>query len=423
MMSFNLKRVLFGKFCSLFAASLFTFVAGLTVLRETSSGFQFALVLLAGSLPRILLSPIAGVLADRWNRKRIIVTTESLSALVLFGLLLYSLQAPLHTTHYIFASVLLTSLSTFLSVTLSSSLPRLVHEDELQRGNALFSTIQSTSTITSPLVAGLLIAAVSITQFLILPFLLFASAAWLNSRLCFHAVNTSSPATDDTPSFVTEFKEGYRYLFRQPILTTLVLMALVLNFFFVAFEILLPIILLDRLQFTPFRFGLVESALGAGLLVASLLLALPRFTVKRPLQTIFESLFLIASCYALPALALLGFIPSTLLLPFFMVLLFIDGVLVLRMNIPLQLIVQKQTDPAYLGRVIGVLESVAMAMMPLGTLLFGLLSDHVSIIVLIGVGAVGLFGAALFGFLRLRKDIVSERIPVAETKNTSSLTS
>ncbi|MEW8975341.1 MAG: MFS transporter, partial [Exiguobacterium sp.] len=97
MMSFNLKRVLFGKFCSLFAASLFTFVAGLTVLRETSSGFQFALVLLAGSVPRILLSPIAGVLADRWNRKRIIVTTESLSALVLFGLLLYSLQAPLHT--------------------------------------------------------------------------------------------------------------------------------------------------------------------------------------------------------------------------------------------------------------------------------------------------------------------------------------
>ncbi|MCY1691721.1 hypothetical protein OVA29_14415 [Exiguobacterium sp. SL14] len=40
-------------------------------------------------------------------------------------------------------------------------------------------------------------------------------------------------------------------------------MAIVLNFFFVAFEILLPIILLDRLQFTPFRFGLVESALGA----------------------------------------------------------------------------------------------------------------------------------------------------------------
>lgn len=423
MMSFNLKRVLFGKFCSLFAASLFTFVAGLTVLRETSSGFQFALVLLAGSVPRILLSPIAGVLADRWSRKRIIVTTESLSAFVLFGLLLYSLQAPLHTIHYVFASVLLTSLSTFLSVTLSSSLPRLVQEDELQRGNALFSTIQSTSTITAPLVAGLFIAAVSITQFLILPFLLFASAAWWNSRLRFHTLNAPSSTADDTSSFATEFKEGYRYLFRQPVLTTLILMALVLNFFFVAFEILLPIILLDRLQFTPFRFGLVESALGAGLLVASLLLALPRFTVRRPLQTIFESIFLIASCYALPALALLGFIPSALLLPFFMVLLFIDGMLVLRMNIPLQLIVQKQTDPAYLGRVIGVLESVAMAMMPLGTLLFGLLSDHVSIIVLLGVGTVGLFGAALFGFLRLRKDIVSERIPVTETKNTSSLTS
>ena len=106
-----------------------------------------------------------------------------------------------------------------------------------------------------------------------------------------------------------------------------------------------------------------------------------------------------------------------------MILLFIDGMLALRMNIPLQLIVQKQTDPAYLGRVIGVLESIAMAMMPIGTLLFGLLSDHVSIIVLLGVGTVGLFGAASFGFLRLRKDILSESIPVADAKNTSSLTS
>ncbi|WP_449403703.1 hypothetical protein [Exiguobacterium artemiae] len=69
-MSKNLQRLLFGKFCSLFAASLFTFVAGLTVLRETSSGLQFALVLLAGTLPRILLSPVAGVLSDRWNRKK-----------------------------------------------------------------------------------------------------------------------------------------------------------------------------------------------------------------------------------------------------------------------------------------------------------------------------------------------------------------
>ena len=420
MMSKNLQRLLFGKFCSLFAASLFTFVAGLTVLRETSSGLQFALVLIAGTVPRIILSPVAGVLADRWNRKKIIVLTETFSALTLTVFAGYAFFFPIHTLHYMIVSAILTSLSTFLSVTLMSSLTRLLEETELQRGNSLISTISSISSIGAPMLAGFLLSFAPIDLFSLLPLTLFALAAIWNTRLTFRVLPSSA---ETTASFLTDFRDGYRYVFKQRLLTTLIMMALVLNFFFIAFEVMYPIILLDRLSFSPFQFGVIEAVLGVGLLISSLLLALPRFTIKRPLLTVFQSLILLGVFFIIPILPLLGLIPVSWSFAYFFLFSFIEGFLVLRANIPLQLIVQRRTDPAYLGRVIGVMESLAMGIMPLGMLLFGYLSDYVSLSLLFSISSFGLLLTVGSGMFVLRRDLQAERSeqnPSLETEKTST---
>ncbi|WP_214848354.1 MFS transporter [Exiguobacterium sp. s138] len=419
-MSKNLQRLLFGKFCSLFAASLFTFVAGLTVLRETSSGLQFALVLLAGTLPRILLSPVAGVLSDRWNRKKIIVTTEASSAFILAVFAGYATFFPVQTMHYMIVSALLTALSTFLSVTLMSSLTRLLDDAELQRGNSLISSISSLSSIVAPMLAGFLLAFAPIHLFTFLPFSLFSLAALWNMRLTFRVI--PSAGEESSPSFWTDFQSGYRYLFKQRVLTTLILMALVLNFFFIALEVIYPIILLDRLTFTAFQFGTIEAALGTGLLLSSLMLALPRFTIKRPLVTLFQSIALVGMLFLSPVLPLLDLIPSNWTFGYFFVFSFIVGFILLRANIPIQLLIQRQTDPAYLGRVIGVMESLAMGIIPLGMLLFGFLSDHVSLTLILGISSFGLLVTVSIGFFHLRHDIKMERLPEnqLETEKTST---
>lgn len=421
MMSKNLQRLLFGKFCSLFAASLFTFVAGLTVLRETSSGLQFALVLLAGTLPRILLSPVAGVLSDRWNRKKIIVTTEATSAIILAVFAGFATFFPVHTIHYMIVSALLTALSTFLSVTLMSSLPRLLDDAELQRGNSLISSISSLSSIVAPMLAGFLLAFAPIHLFTLLPLSLFSLAALWNTRLTFRvipAVHEESP-----PSMWADFQSGYRYLFKQRVLTTLILMALVLNFFFIALEVIYPIILLDRLKVTPFQFGTIEAALGVGLLLSSLLLALPRFTIKRPLMTLFQSVALVGFLFLSPLLPLLGIVPPNWTFAYFLIFSFTVGFIILRSNIPIQLLVQRQTNPAYLGRVIGVLESLAMGITPIGMLLFGLLSDYVSLNLILAISSSGLLVTVGIGFFHLRHDVRAERLAkdqIPETEKTST---
>ncbi len=420
MMSKNLQRLLFGKFCSLFAASLFTFVAGLTVLRETSSGLQFALVLLAGTLPRILLSPVAGVLSDRWNRKKIIVTTEASSAFILTVFASYATFFPVHTIHYMIVSALLTALSTFLSVTLMSSLTRLIDDAELQRGNSLISSISSLSSIVAPMLAGFLLAFAPIHLFTLLPLSLFSLAALWNMRLTFRVI--PSVSEESSPSLWADFQSGYRYLFKQRVLTTLILMALVLNFFFIALEVIYPIILLDHLKFTAFQFGTIEAALGVGLLLSSLMLALPRFTIKRPLMTLFQSIALVGMLFLSPLLPLLDIVPSNWIFGYFLIFSFTVGFIILRANIPIQLLVQRQTDPVYLGRVMGVMESLAMGIIPLGMLLFGFLSDHVSLTLILGISSFGLLVTVGIGFFHLRHDIKMERLPEnqLETEKTST---
>src|SRR5437868_13858431 len=61
--------VWFGQFVSLIGSGLTSFVLGLWVYQLTGSVTQFALILFSGTLPRILLSPLAGALADRWDRR------------------------------------------------------------------------------------------------------------------------------------------------------------------------------------------------------------------------------------------------------------------------------------------------------------------------------------------------------------------
>ena len=73
--------VWFGQFVSLIGSGLTSFVLGLWVYQLTGSVTQFALILFSGTLPRILLSPLAGTLADRWDRRWMMLLSDAGSAL------------------------------------------------------------------------------------------------------------------------------------------------------------------------------------------------------------------------------------------------------------------------------------------------------------------------------------------------------
>ncbi|MCC5892779.1 MFS transporter [Exiguobacterium sp.] len=414
--SSNLYVLLLGKFMSLFASSLFTFVAGLTVLTTSGSGLQFALVLLAGTLPRVLLSPFAGAYADKLNRKRVIITMESLNGLLFFLAGLASLVWTFGVPAFLIITCLLSIVSTFLSVTLNSSIPLLFDEDGLQRANSLIQSIISVSSIGTPLLAGALFTLLPVSAFLFSSSFLFIIAALFATRLAFRAyehVPTDQSTWDDVRS-------GFRYLKRQRILWTLTVLAAFLNFFFVASEVLFPIAALQEIGVSPLQFGFLESMFAVGFLVASLTHALPVFRIKYRLATTRTALLVTSCLFIAPAIPLYFDFSVTPAIVFLTGFALLSGFFILRVNIPIQLFLQTNTEPSYLGRVMGVLESLALGITPLGFVLFGALSEWLSTASLYTICMICLLSLTLIAMHRIRHDIAAEKAVVLVESESAS---
>ncbi|MCT4783506.1 MULTISPECIES: MFS transporter [Exiguobacterium] len=414
--SSNLYVLLLGKFMSLFASSLFTFVAGLTVLTTSGSGLQFALVLLSGTLPRVLLSPFAGVYADKLNRKHVIITMESLSAILFFLAGVASLIWTFGVPVFLIITCLLSIVSTFLSVTLSSSIPLLFGQAELQRANSLIQSVVSFSSIGTPLLAGALFLILPVSAFLFSSSLLFILAALLASRLTFQSY-------DQTPtdqSTWEDVRSGFRYLKQKRVLWTLTILAALLNFFFVASEVLFPIVALQEIGVNPLQFGFLESMFAAGFLVASLAHALPLLKIKYRLATTRIALISLSVLFIGPAVPLYFDFSVTLAIVFLTGFALLSGFFVIRANIPIQLYLQSNTEPRYLGRVMGVLESLAVGITPFGFILFGALSEWLSVAFLYTICMVCLLAITLIAMYRIRHDITAEKATVLATAQTAS---
>ena len=230
-------------------------------------------------------------------------------------------------------------------------------------------------------------------------------AALLASRLTFH----QKEVAPTEQSIWEDVRSGLFYLKRQRVLWTVAVLAAFLNFFFVATEVLFPIATLQEVGVSPFQFGLLESMVAIGFLVASLLHALPLFKIKNRLATMRSALTILSVLFVGPAIPLYLNLNVLTSIFFFAMFALLSGFFIVRVNVPVQLLLQTNTDPNYLGRVIGVLESLAMGITPIGFILFGVLGDLVPVAHLYTACMIGLLLCTFTLTYRIRHDIQAER--------------
>ena len=100
--------MMIGKMTSLLGAGIYTFAMGLYVLKTTGSGMGFATTLVCGSLPRMICGPIAGAVADRVNRRWLVIGTDLLSSLTM--LIMFILATIFGPSLFIYVSAALLSI-------------------------------------------------------------------------------------------------------------------------------------------------------------------------------------------------------------------------------------------------------------------------------------------------------------------------
>ncbi|MEK4414198.1 MFS transporter [Bacillus sp. FSL K6-0268] len=403
----NIILMMIGKMTSLLGAGIYTFAMGLYVLKTTGSGMGFATTLICGSIPRLICGPIAGAVADRVNRKWLVIGIDLLSSLtMLIMFILATTFGPSLLFIYVSAA-LLSICASFYSVALTSSIPSLVDEGRIQKASALNQTAASLSNILAPIIGGVVFGFFSIKSFFLLNSITFFLAVIVQLFIVFDLYKKDMAESKE--HFLTSIKEGFSYVKRQHEIYGLMKIAVGVNFFASALFVSLPYIIVQNLHLSSKQLGVVEGMLAVGMLIGAIALSV-RKEVNNPFRSVYIGLFLFASLSLCTVFPLVVTIPKVASFIYYIAFMMLTGISMMVVNIPMQVHLQKTTNPNYLGRVFGLLETISTAIAPLGMIVYGLLLDMLpTSIVMMTLGG-GLLLVVLVG---VKKHVMKKQVDVS----------
>ncbi|MFC7686937.1 MFS transporter [Ureibacillus sp. GCM10028918] len=374
--TYHLYTFLVSKMISSLGANVYSFGMSMFILSITGSALSFAANLIFSILPRIFLSPIAGILTDRLPRKAVVLVGQGGVILSITGLLAYSVFFDLSITAIYATTVFYTISSTFSSIAFSASISNLVDQERIQKAMSFNQISLSVSGIGGPIVGGMLFGFVSMEMFLLINIISYLIAFLLESTMNFRLYTKDRIENKNEESMIQSFKEGLGYLKTKPVISRLLLVVLWLNLFFTSVSVGTNFILVGVLKMEYSLIGFVEASGAIGMLLISVYFA-ARSNVKYPLLFSKRAVLGLSILVGTIAIPLIFKFSGSLLFVYFLVMMFLFGSLSVLTNTPIGIMMQKDVDENYRGRVFGILEMMAMGLMPIGSLVFGMLYDIV----------------------------------------------
>lgn len=328
-------------------SALTTFVFGVWIILETGSAVAFALAMLCATVPPILLGPISGVVVDRFNRRWVLIITDSASAVAVTVIASLVFTGQAQVWHFYLATVVSSAGGVFHLTAYSAMTPLLIPKRHLARANGLMQVTVAV-TIAAPLLAAGILPLVGFAGVLVLDLATFALAmtTLLVVRLPRRILWAEQPATP--PPLLKDLMYGWQHLGTRPGLRSLVLMIMCFNFCFAAAALLVrPLILSFG---TVSTLGVLLFVGGSGMFAGGIVMGVwggPKRRVRG------MALFSILGGVALAAHSLR---PSAVLIGVcaFAFLFTLPVVQAL-----FRTVVQVKVDPSALGRVMGTVNTLA----------------------------------------------------------------
>ncbi|WP_235801836.1 MFS transporter [Ureibacillus manganicus] len=373
----NITLFLSSQTISLFGSSLVQYAIMWYITLSTQSGIMMTIYILCGFIPTFLLSPFAGVWADRYNRKLLMIISDSMIAIATLILAIVFMMG-YDAMWLLFLVAAIRALGTGIQTpAVGAVLPQIVPEEHLVKINGINGSIQAIIMFVSPMVSAALISTTSMEVILFIDVVTAAVAVGI--LLFFLRIPTHNKAkqTQNTGYF-TDFKAGLIYIKNHSFLKVLMTM------FAVFFVLMAPASFLTPLQVTrsfgddEWRLAAIEVAFSIGMMIGGGLIA-AWGGFKNKIYTMAFSGLIMGLCTVA-----LGIVPT-----FWIYLVFfgIFGIAMPIFNTPTMTLIQEKVDGDYLGRVFGVFGMISTSMMPIGMLIFGPIADIVDIEwLLIGTG-------------------------------------
>jgi MFS family permease len=355
------------------------------VFRLTHSALLLGVVGFTSRIPTFVIAPLGGVLADRWNRHRLLVITQALSmiqAMIFAILVLTNLIAVWH----------IVILSLFLGIINALDIPirqafvvdMIERREDLGNAIALNSSMVNGARLIGPSIAGIMIATLGEGVCFLLNGLSFIAVLW--ALLAMRIVSKKKEM--QRSRFFQGLKEGFSYAFGfGPIRSLLLLLALV-SLMGMPYTVLMPIFAERILRGGPQAFGFLLAAAGVGALVGTFYLASRKTVLGLGRVIVIATLIF--------GVGLIGFSLSRLYWLSLTFMLLIGFGMIVQMA-STNTILQTLADEDKRGRVMSLYTMAFMGMVPFGSLLSGSLADRIGAPATIMIGGITcILGSFLF---------------------------
>lgn len=370
--------VVIGQIISLFGNATIRFALPLYLLNQTGSSALYGTVMACAFIPTILLSPIGGIVADRVNKRNIMVILDFFTAAVIliFSLLMGNVNLVVLLT---VTMMLLYGIAGAYQPAVQASIPALTDPEHFMEANSVINTISSFANLIGPVLGGMLYSAYGLKMVLILCMVCFFLSAVMEIFIRIPFVRQASEGSI-LKMVKGDFYESFRFIQKEkPQIGRVTLVVCGINLFLSAMiMVAVPYLVTEVLKFgsentanTLYSFS--QGALAAGGLTGGILAGVlgKRLSVQKA-----GSLIAAAAAAVFP----MG-IALALDLPAMESYLVITGccfaIMVLSTMFSVQMIsfVQAETPGHLIGKVIAVILTIAMCAQPLGNALYGVLFE------------------------------------------------
>jgi len=249
---------------SVLASGMSQFALTIWMYQQTKSATAMALVNVAFILPFLLLSPLAGVMIDRHNRKLMMMLSDLAAVIATGGIFLLYTTGRLEFWHLYVAAALNGIGNTFQWPAYSAAISTMVPKEQLGRVNGLMSLMEAGPNVFAPMLAGALLPLVGLNGILSIDVVTFFLAVGALAFVVIPQPARSAAGAEASGSLLHEALYGFRYIFARPSLLGLQIVFFFGNLFAgIGFAVMSPMIL-ARTDSNAAVFGFVQSAAGIG---------------------------------------------------------------------------------------------------------------------------------------------------------------
>ena len=385
----NFTLLILGQLTSLFGNFILKLALSMYVLEVTGSAATFAGILSAATIPTILLSPLGGILADRADRRNIMVALDALTGVsVLCAVLFLSENNAIAVISTLL--IILSILGAFETPTVQACIPTMLQGDNIMKGNAVVNQVASLSYLIAPMLGGVLYAMLGLKPIMYASVVCFFITALFECfiKLSYQRIKNQGGMLQIVKQ---DFLSSMQYISKeQTSISKMLLLTAFSRFFVMGITIVgLPFLVRTVLGFNARYYGAAESALAVATILGSIAAGVLAEKLKiHKLSVLLASM----GIFIIPA-GIVFLFPVNAIIKYGVTVVSFCGMqaVISIFSIFAVSLIQQRTPNHLIGKVMAYTSTITLCVQPIGQIVYGFLFDRfysVVYVVLIPTGII-----------------------------------